>query len=45
MRQPRLHQRGKVLALALAAKTCDVTTGWAGAYDYAAMRAAFVLRR
>jgi spore germination protein len=32
-----LHARGKPLALALAAKTRDVTTGWAGAYDYAAL--------
>ena len=32
-----LHERGKALALALAAKTRDVTTGWAGAYDYAAL--------
>lgn len=32
-----LHARGKPLALALPAKTRDVTTGWAGAYDYAAL--------
>lgn len=32
-----LHGRGKLLALALAPKTHDVTTGWAGAYDYAAL--------
>jgi len=32
-----LHERGKVLTLALAAKSRDVTTGWAGAYDYAAL--------
>lgn len=32
-----LHARGKPLALALAPKTSDVTTGWAGAYDYAAL--------
>jgi spore germination protein YaaH len=32
-----LHERGKLLALALAAKPRDVTTGWAGAYDYAAL--------
>ena len=32
-----LHERGKALTLALAAKTRDVTTGWAGAYDYAAL--------
>ncbi|HEY7061190.1 MAG TPA: glycosyl hydrolase family 18 protein [Chloroflexota bacterium] len=32
-----LHEHGKALALALAAKTRDATTGWAGAYDYAAL--------
>ncbi len=32
-----LHQQGKTLALALPAKSRDVTTGWAGAYDYAAL--------
>jgi spore germination protein YaaH len=32
-----LHARGKMLTLALAAKSRDVTTGWAGAYDYAAL--------
>src|SRR5947199_2403503 len=32
-----LHERGKGLALALPAKGQDVTTGWAGAYDYAAV--------
>jgi spore germination protein len=32
-----LHERGKTLSLALAAKSRDVTTGWAGAYDYAAL--------
>jgi spore germination protein YaaH len=32
-----LHERGKMLTLALAAKSRDVTTGWAGAYDYAAL--------
>lgn len=32
-----LHERGKVLALAIPAKTRDLTTGWAGAYDYAAL--------
>src|SRR5215211_340170 len=32
-----LHKRGKLLTLALAAKSRDVTTGWAGAYDYAAV--------
>jgi spore germination protein len=34
-----LHARGKALTLALAAKSRDVTTGWAGAYDYAAVGA------
>lgn len=34
-----LHERGKALALALPAKSRDVTTGWAGAYDYAALGA------
>lgn len=32
-----LHTHGKILALAIPAKTRDVTTGWAGAYDYAAL--------
>jgi spore germination protein len=32
-----LHARDKGLALALPAKSQDVTTGWAGAYDYAAL--------
>jgi spore germination protein YaaH len=32
-----LHARGKWLALALPAKASDLTTGWAGAYDYAAL--------
>ncbi len=32
-----LHEHGKTLALAIPAKTRDVTTGWAGAYDYAAL--------
>jgi spore germination protein len=30
-----LHQRGKILTLAIPAKTSDVRTGWAGPYDYA----------
>jgi spore germination protein len=32
-----LRAEGKALALALPAKTRDATTGWAGAYDYAAL--------
>jgi spore germination protein len=32
-----LHERGKPLALAIPAKQSDTTTGWAGAYDYAAL--------
>lgn len=32
-----LRERGKILHLAIPAKTRDVTTGWAGAYDYAAL--------
>jgi len=32
-----LHEHGKVLALAIPAKSSDTTTGWAGAYDYAAL--------
>src|SRR5262245_23013395 len=32
-----LHARGKLLAMALAPKERDVRTGWAGAYDYAAL--------
>ena len=32
-----LHERGKALTLAIPAKASDVTTGWAGAYDYAAL--------
>lgn len=34
-----LHERGKALALAIPAKTTDTTTGWAGAFDYAALGA------
>ena len=34
-----LHERGKVLALAVPAKSTDTTTGWAGAYDFAALGA------
>ena len=32
-----LHGRGKLLSMAVPAKPSDVTTGWAGAYDYAAL--------
>lgn len=32
-----LHRRGKILTLAIPAKTSDVRTGWAGPYDYAAL--------
>ncbi|HYN88242.1 MAG TPA: glycosyl hydrolase family 18 protein, partial [Ardenticatenaceae bacterium] len=32
-----LHARGKLLALAIPAKTREATTGWPGAYDYAAL--------
>jgi spore germination protein YaaH len=36
---PALHDQGKLLTLAIPAKDRDVTTGWAGAYDYAALGA------
>ena len=32
-----LHGQGKLLTMAVPAKTRDVTTGWAGPYDYAAL--------
>ena len=32
-----LHRGGKLLTLAIPAKERDVTVGWAGAYDYAAL--------
>jgi len=32
-----LHNQGKLLTLAIPAKDRDVTVGWAGAYDYAAL--------
>jgi len=32
-----LHEQRKLFAIALPAKTRDTTTGWAGAYDYAAI--------
>jgi len=35
-----LHEHNKMLALAIPAKDRDVTVGWAGAYDYAALGAA-----
>jgi spore germination protein len=34
-----LRTRNKLLALALPAKTADTTTGWGGAFDYAALGA------
>jgi spore germination protein YaaH len=34
-----LHDRGKILAIAIPSKTSDTTDGWAGAYDYAALGA------
>jgi spore germination protein len=34
-----LHANGKLLTLAIPAKERDVTVGWAGAYDYAALGA------
>ncbi|HYP19736.1 MAG TPA: glycosyl hydrolase family 18 protein [Chloroflexia bacterium] len=33
----RLHPKGKLVAIAVAPKSRDVTTGWAAAYDYAAL--------
>jgi spore germination protein YaaH len=32
-----LHAQGKTLTLAVPAKTTDTTTGWSGAYEYAAL--------
>lgn len=32
-----LHQRGKLITMAVPAKDHDVLTGWAGPYDYAAL--------
>ena len=32
-----LHERNKMLAVAIPAKTADTTTGWGGAFDYAAL--------
>ena len=32
-----LHQAGRLVVVAVPPKTSDVTTGWAGAYDYAAL--------
>ncbi|MBI4320239.1 MAG: hypothetical protein HY675_17245 [Chloroflexi bacterium] len=32
-----LHKKGKLLTAALPAKASDVTTGWAGAFEYAAL--------
>src|SRR5439155_3403098 len=34
-----LRDRGRMLALAIPAKTADTTTGWGGAFDYAALGA------
>jgi Glycosyl hydrolases family 18 len=34
-----LHDRNKLLAAAIPAKTADTTTGWGGAFDYAALGA------
>ncbi len=36
---PNVHARGKLLTLALPAKDHDATSGWAGAFDYAALSA------
>ncbi len=33
----RLNPKGKLVTMAVAAKYRDVTTGWAGSYDYAAL--------
>jgi spore germination protein YaaH len=33
----RLHPQGKLVAIAVAAKTKDIVSGWAGAYDYPAL--------
>ncbi len=35
----RLHPEGKLVAMAIAAKTKEITTGWAAAYDYPALGA------
>ncbi len=35
----RLHSRGKLVAMAVAPKTKEITSGWAAAYDYAALGA------
>ena len=35
----RLHPQGKLVVMAVAAKSRDVDTGWAAAYDYAALSA------
>ncbi|HEX9991152.1 MAG TPA: glycosyl hydrolase family 18 protein [Chloroflexia bacterium] len=34
-----LHPKGKLVAIAVAAKTRDTNTGWAGPYDYTALSA------
>src|SRR5205814_2852386 len=33
----RLHPKGKLVTAVVAAKTRDITTGWAAAYDYGAL--------
>ncbi len=33
----KLHSQGRLVTMALPAKAYDATTGWAGAYDYAAL--------
>jgi spore germination protein YaaH len=35
----RLHPQGKLVVMAVAAKSREVSTGWAAAYDYAALSA------
>ena len=33
----RLHSKGKLVTAVVAAKTRDMSTGWAAAYDYSAL--------
>jgi spore germination protein YaaH len=40
---PALRSKGKMLTAAIPAKTFDATTGWAGAYEYAAIAPYFDL--
>ncbi len=35
---PQLRSQGKLVTMAVPAKSYDATTGWAGAYDYAALK-------